>query len=142
MPPHIDPRRCIVALDAGVLERTEPARGQLAHRFRALTESGAIKILAVNKGRPVLSTNCGAGVRKVQTTVRNILLSLVQGKVRKYEYHLDESSLFEPLETVSRYLITDDPILLRDRDPEGAAILIVTLEEFFTIYQAWVDWNS
>lgn len=142
MPRHVDPRRCTIALDAHVLERADLTGRRLADRFQALSEAGAIRVLTVNRSRHVLSSIPGAGVQKVQTTVRDVLLGLIKGRIERNESIPDASSLFDPLETVSSYFITDDPTLLNDPERDTSAILVVTLEEFIAIYQAWVDWNS
>ena len=142
-PPLVDPRKCTIALDAGVLTRKGWVRTKLAGRFRTLRAAGAFRVVMVgaenDDKRPPGSTT---GVAPdLQEVLLEVLHELLQGRRVEDDY----PHPFDQVDGRTSYFVTDDYRVLHNRNlfiEEEPSLIAVTLEEFFEIYQRWVNWNS
>ncbi|WP_395708151.1 hypothetical protein [Reyranella sp.] len=142
-PPLVDPRKCTIALDAGVLTRKGWVRTRLAGRFRTLRAAGAFRVVMVGGGSDEKKFTGGtAGAPPdLQEVLLEVLHELLQG--RRLED--DCPRPFDQLDPRTSYFVTDDYRVLQNRNvflEEEPSLIAVTLEEFFEIYQRWVNWNS
>lgn len=144
VPPLVDPRKCTVALDAGVLTRRGWVRARLAKRFQVLRAAGAFRVVTVTgASNDNARADIAAGDSKdLRDVLLEVLHELLQG--RRSEDRSPEL-LLERMDVRTSYFVTDDHHVLSNRNlflEEAPSLIVVTLEEFFEIYQRWVNWNS
>lgn len=161
MPPrHINPEICNIALDANALDRGGSTRDALVDRFVELKQSGVLRVVIPGGVRTEVSHpstpghvqkevlpeifNLRPSLNSAQRASRRRVEALLRGNAQPGTHSADASHVSEASETGCSYFITEDRRILSKRDDlrqEVPSLLIVTLEEFFDIYDEWVEWR-
>lgn len=143
-PPFIDPRRCTIALDADVLAGTGMLRKQLARRFQLLRSAGTFRSVVVDDGRDD-SLRSSATTGKHDDLQKALLEVVHQTLTASDSGNSGAPFSLDQMIAGIAYFVTDDHRALMNRDAffdDTPPLIVVTLEEFFEIYQEWVNWNS
>jgi hypothetical protein len=153
---QLNPRICNIALDANALDRDRTARDELVDRMATLIATRELNIVMAggvrtevqhpNTPQHVQKTvlpqifNLRAGLNSGQSQDRAQVANILRGKAGATRHAADASHLSEAAETGCAFFITEDKRILSKRADLYAALprtlMIVTLTEFFAIYDA------
>jgi hypothetical protein len=155
----LHPRLCGVALDSMVLDRDGSARDGLVDRLQALESANAIRFLQPGTAyRQAQHPKTPSDVREVmrgqiftlqtgltqgeQDRCRRVL-EVMRGNSTTDRHDADAAILFEAGKHGCGYLITEDKRILSKRvklqEILGPPLCIVTLAEFLSIYDAFIE---
>jgi hypothetical protein len=154
----LDPRICNIGYDANALDRNGSATDRFVERFCELSSPGGRLQVVVAGGvraevqHPRTPGNVRAaalpqifnlrpGLNTSQKARRDRVQAILQGNARPGKHAADASHLSEAVETGCAYFITHDKRILDKRhelrDVLPSSLTIVTLVEFFQIFDAY-----
>jgi predicted nucleic acid-binding protein len=153
----LDPRVSNIGLDSGSLDSHGPVRSLLVNRFCELVRDGTFKVVIARGVRdeishpntpnkvkglffPRIYNRCPELIAS-QREQRLMVKEILRGNARSGTHDADASHLSEAAEIGCSYFVTYDNRVLDKRGELRSAIpptlTIVTLEEFFEIYDAY-----
>jgi hypothetical protein len=158
----IDPRRVDIALDAMVLDRKSTPRDALVERLLTLEDEGTLNIRQPAVAhRQMQHPNTPSSIReRMSGAIHTQPTSLTSDEQRCYDQvvaalrgnsptdrHDADAAIVFDLKKYGGYLVTEDRRILKLREelqaiPSPAQLWIVTLEEFFAIYDTFVETRS
>lgn len=153
----LDPRICNIGLDANALDRDGSDRDRLVERFCSLSSAGILRVVVPGGVRGEVQHpqtparvqaailpqifNLRPGLNTAQQDARRRVQMILQGNGHPGKHAADASHLSEAAETGCGYFITHDKGILKKRTRVRAdlppSLTIVTIEEFFEIFDAY-----
>jgi hypothetical protein len=153
---QLNPRICNISLDANALDRDGSSRDPLVDRLSDLIANDTLNIVMTagvraEVGHPRTPAqvqgavmprifNMRAGLNSNQTRDRQQVADILRGNALAETHAADASHVSEAAETGCAYFLTEDRRILAKR-PQlytvlPASLMIATLAEFFTIFEA------
>jgi len=148
---------CNIGLDADALDSDSIPDLALVQRFKQLSDDGTFTVVVAGGVRDEVSHprtptdvkdavmpkvfNLQPGLNSQQTAERGKVEAVLRGNAKPGAHAADASHLSEAAETGCAYFVTHDKRTLSKRDELRAvlppSLTIVTLEEFFAIYDRY-----